>query len=233
MVWLPRWGCDGMIGSSKKLLMARAGVVPAGNVTVTYIGETVTGVDGTTFSFTGVNIGTAASDRIVVAVFHASGGTTGATITSLTCSAGTLDTAVSGVNAFQNAAITYIQIASGTTADFSVTYSGTKNRANLHVYTLTGWTTSTPLTTDSDAASATTASSTLDIPTGAAAIYAVTASGTPTGTWSSATETYDRNIGGETTSAIGAWREDAGNGHVETVTLSASVTLILVGASWK
>ena len=25
MVWLPRWGCDGMIGSAQKLLMARAG----------------------------------------------------------------------------------------------------------------------------------------------------------------------------------------------------------------
>lgn len=29
MVWLPRWGCDGMIGSAQKLLMARAGV-PSG-----------------------------------------------------------------------------------------------------------------------------------------------------------------------------------------------------------
>lgn len=29
MVWLPRWGCDGMIfGSNQKLLMARAGAVP-------------------------------------------------------------------------------------------------------------------------------------------------------------------------------------------------------------
>ena len=28
MVWLPRWGCDGMITSAQKLLMARAGVVP-------------------------------------------------------------------------------------------------------------------------------------------------------------------------------------------------------------
>ena len=28
MVWLPRWGCDGMITSAQKLLMARAGAVP-------------------------------------------------------------------------------------------------------------------------------------------------------------------------------------------------------------
>ena len=32
MVWLPRWGCDGMITSSQKLLMARAGV-PSGPAT--------------------------------------------------------------------------------------------------------------------------------------------------------------------------------------------------------
>lgn len=28
MVWLPRWGCDGMITSAQKLLMARAGATP-------------------------------------------------------------------------------------------------------------------------------------------------------------------------------------------------------------
>ena len=28
MVWLPRWGCNGMITSAQKLLMARAGVIP-------------------------------------------------------------------------------------------------------------------------------------------------------------------------------------------------------------
>ena len=29
MVWLPRWGCDGMITSAQKMMMARAGVKPA------------------------------------------------------------------------------------------------------------------------------------------------------------------------------------------------------------
>ena len=28
MVWLPRWGCDGMITSAQKMLMARAGAIP-------------------------------------------------------------------------------------------------------------------------------------------------------------------------------------------------------------
>ena len=37
MVWLPRWGCDGMITSSQKLLMARAGV-SAGVPDVTFVG---------------------------------------------------------------------------------------------------------------------------------------------------------------------------------------------------
>mgnify|MGYP006999481347 CR=1 FL=1 len=42
MVWLPRWGCDGMIGSAQKLLMARAGVsVAAGG------GGDITFVSGT------------------------------------------------------------------------------------------------------------------------------------------------------------------------------------------
>jgi len=31
LVWLPRWGCDGMITSAQKLLMARAGVVSEPN----------------------------------------------------------------------------------------------------------------------------------------------------------------------------------------------------------
>jgi len=33
LVWLPRWGCNGMITSAQKLLMARAGVVPPTPIT--------------------------------------------------------------------------------------------------------------------------------------------------------------------------------------------------------
>ena len=51
MVWLPRWGCDGMITSAQKLLMARAGVKPA-NFPVIETTSTYTGTAATSHSVT-------------------------------------------------------------------------------------------------------------------------------------------------------------------------------------
>lgn len=200
---------------------------------LTFIGTYPQGTDGSSFTFTGVDIGTPASDRLVIAVVHARG-MASADLTGVTSSVGTVSIAVNSRNGVAQAAICYLAVASGTTANFTATYNGIKAGAELAIYTLTGWSSSTPSDTAFNSNSTATNSITLDIPSPSVAIYAYTrVSTTVTGTWSSATETYDSDIGNEgTTTAIGAYLFDAGLSHTETITVTGSQVNILVGAVW-
>jgi hypothetical protein len=206
------------------------GGVPA---SLSYIGKTQNGTDSATFTFNSVNIGTASSDRLVIAVFHASG-LNSVVSTGVTCSAGTLTTAVRRAAGFAVAEMYYINISSGTTADFSITFSSARNRCDLAIYTLTGYNSATPSDTDNNNTTTTTITTTLDIPTGSVAIYAYTAQGaTTTGTFSSATETYDTDIGAElTTTAIGGYQYDGGTALVQTLTTAGARTSCMIGAVW-
>jgi len=211
------------------------GVGGGGPATLTFIGTSDYGASGTSHTYTSVDIGTATSDRIVIVVVHATGNTSGTTVTGVTLGGTSMTSAIATTNSFSTGSIHYLEVASGTSATIVASYSSLKARGTIAVYTLTDWSSATPSYTDSSTGTSTTRSVNMDIPTGSVAVYGLTAqASTVTSSYSDATETYDGDVGGAgTTTASGAYLYDAGTAHTETVTLSASQPGMLLGAVWS
>lgn len=188
--------------------------------TVEFIGVTDIGTDGTTFAFNGVSIGSESDDRLVVVVIETTGTTSGATKTALTLNGNAMTDVHNVVNGFGNQNVAYYRLTSGTTADVSITYSGTKNRSSCAIYTVKGQSSDIPLDTDYQ----TTASLTVDLPKGSAGLFTFGATGTNvTTTWSGATEDLDQAVGGEGTTSISTARElNQTLGYTVTATHSAT-----------
>lgn len=215
-----------MITSSQKLLMARAGVVPsAGGIALDFITTVDEPSNLATVTFNGVSIGAASSDRIVVAVFHATGGSSSSiTKSSISINSTTPTDAIDISTFYSNINVAYLTVPSGTTADFSITYSNTKARTTLAVYTLKNYTSATPTGTDSVVYAAGTGTVsgpiTLDISQGSVALYSYNnGQGFETVTFSDATKNYNQQVGGEGTTCAGGVLYDAGLSHDETATI--------------
>lgn len=187
---------------------------------IDYIGVTDNGTDGTTFTFNNVNIGTETSDRIVVAVIQTTGATSGATKTALTINGNTMTDVHNISDSFGNHNVAYYKLPTGTTANVSISFSGTKNRSSCAIYTVRGQTSDTPSSTNS----ATTPSLTVNLPSGSAGIFAFGAiTTTVTTTWSGATEDFDKDVGGEGTTSVSAARaSNQTTGYNVTATHSAT-----------
>lgn len=150
--------------------MLRAGVINTAIVkSLNYIGAVSDTGSATTYTFTAANIGTAASDRVIV-VGVMLNSSTNRTVSSVTLG-GNAMTSIVGTNSASNTALFRISVASGTTADIVVTGSGAANGCYVVVYSLTGWGTVT--TYDSNFAassSAATISATINTVSGGAVI---------------------------------------------------------------
>jgi hypothetical protein len=144
----------------------------AGNNTLVkaldYIGAVSNTTGATTYTFTTANIGTAASDRVIV-VGVMLNSSVSRTVSSVTLG-GNAMTSIVGTNSASNTALFRISVASGTTADIVVTGSGGANGCYVVVYSLTGWGTVTTYNSNSAAGSSATISTTIDTVSGGAVI---------------------------------------------------------------
>jgi hypothetical protein len=227
MLWHKNQGAGGLVTAPV-----------GGGPTLNFIGTSDDGGNGPAYTFSNVDIGTASSDRLVVVACHATGNTGALNInlTSMTLGGSSMTNAAAFAEDTASVDLYYLTVTSGTTATIVATYPNQKRRCTIAVYTITGLNSSTPSDTGTSSNSDSAPTLTLDIPTGSIAVYAHTsASGsTTTVTYSSATEHYDQNIGGETTTASGASLADAGNAHTETATLAdTKERTVLIGAVWS
>ena len=178
-------------GTFQPLLLAASSPI-----TITYIGNTSDGTNQTTYTFTGVSIGTASSDRVViVAPFGRANTTSSMSISSITVGGNTPTTNVaqtSGGGSTSSAQGIYsINVPSGTTATIAVTFSTGALRANIAVWTMTG---TNGLTTASATANSITGSptvsTTINVPANGGAVASASGGGSTT-TWTGLTEDFD------------------------------------------
>lgn len=207
----------------------------ATEIELSFIGTASDPANQTTYSLSSVAIGTPSANRLVVASVHSSGNSSGSTVTSVTLNGSAMTLAASRANSFGNVGIFYLDVAAGSIADFVVTFSDRKARMQISIYTLTGLSSFNPVDTNTAVGSSTSVSLTLNAPAPSASIFAFTqVSGTQTGSFSSAVETYDSGIASEGTTAIGGFLIDAGSSHTETLTLTGTGNShCFSGASWS
>lgn len=205
-----------------------------GPPTLDYITSSSSTSDLTTYTFSGVSIGTATSDRLVI-VGAASTETGGLrTVSSISIGGinGTLHEAPAGD--WHPVGLASRAVSSGTTADIVVTFSGGVARCMIFVWTLKNYVSATPYDSDSiQGTSSISRSVTFNIPAHGVAVYVASKGADTSFTWSSATE--NANLLVETYRAAGAYKTTTApiTSHVETVTYGVSSGGNgLAGASW-
>lgn len=162
---------------------------------LTFLQEADDGTNGSSFSFSAQNLGTASSDRyIIVAVTSKMSGTTATTISSVTVGGIAATIAVQRQNGISNSTIAGLAIAavpSGTSGTVAVSFTNSQVRCGIALYRATGLTSATATATASSTAAAPTSGS-MTI-SGGYAIGAVGVSGdaTTSTAWTNGTENYD------------------------------------------
>lgn len=131
MVWLPRWGCNGMIfGSNQKLLMASSGAVK----TVIQNTDNLTDIsDLSTYTYTGVSFGDADATRHII-VAGMSGSTSSATPSSITIAGITPTLAAEGAGTDGSAFIYFAKVTTGATGTIEFTFSSSQRRSAISVF---------------------------------------------------------------------------------------------------
>lgn len=207
---IPHWSWNPYVPSSTGLVLTR-------------IGSLTTGTSATTTTFTAASIGTPATDRLVLVVgssFSNTGGSSG-TMTACTIG-GTSATIMAATSGRSPSAIAYLVVSSGSTADIVTTTTYYNGTWMFDVYTLTGWTSSTPYThvESASAGSGTSRTISINYPASGIALYISGGSYGPGNvTWSSATalNTYNYNNNSNCGSIASAIISGAETPHTETV----------------
>jgi hypothetical protein len=166
----------------------------AGAATVTYIGRNDAG-SGSTQTFAGQAIGTAAPNRYVIVSVAQNSGTRLATPTVTV--GGISATAVVALRTDYSSAASTTQalfiaaVPTGTTADVVVTWSTTVDFTAIAVWAAYGI---NPTAIATATSGADPASFTVNVPSGGIVIAAVNNTQYTTSTWAGATENYDNNL---------------------------------------
>ena len=170
------------------LASARRAAGGGGSLTADFVGATTSGADGTSYTFTDVAIGAAASDRTVVVAFGArsaaSPNVTGVTIAGVTA---TIDH--QAVTSGSLVCFAHAEVPAGTTGTVVVSLSSSAVRAGLGVWRVTG---DAVTLSDTDSAAGTSGSVTVTIPSGGVGL--VSATGSLSGsvfTFTNSTEDYE------------------------------------------
>lgn len=134
---------------------------------------------GPAYTFSGVNIGAAATDRYVVVEISNAVNAPGRTLNTVTIG-GSAATIHVNAHLDTGAAVVIVGIAgllvtAGTTANIVATFSGNMNTCYCRTYTLQGLTSTTPTATKTttNGAGATTVSDTIDIPANGILLFGV------------------------------------------------------------
>ena len=170
-------------------------------------------IDATTYTFSGADIGPAASDRIVVVTCHTESAI--AALSSATIGGSAADIHVQSNNGNVVTSIISLLVTTGTTADIVLTWDQETFRCIIGVWSLTG-ADATPVATDTDgAASGTGLSLTVTIPAEGTAVSGDThGSQATTTTWGGATVRFNdspdsaSHMSGADTPSTGSLRTD-------------------------
>lgn len=156
---------------------------------ITFEGTSAINTGGSSRTFTAVDIGDEASDRVVVVCTHTAMSAGSCSVSSVTIG-GVSATVVSGTNPTSgfNTSIWWAEVPTGATADIAVVWSASSNCGYIETYRITGLTSSTPLDGDSVV---TTPDLTLTTQDGGVAIFAATRATAAAFTWTDAIEDND------------------------------------------
>ena len=117
--------------------------------TYNYITNVNNTANQSSYTFTGASIGTAAANRIVVAVVHFSFTNDTVDINSVTLGGTAMNLAVKAQTGSNMAGIYTLPVSSGTTANIVVNGNVTGTRCNVFIYSIYGLNSETPSDTDS------------------------------------------------------------------------------------
>lgn len=140
----------------------------SGGPDLTYIGTTSTTAGATTFTFTNHSIGVAAEDRFVIVCAAGADVTNSRQVSSCTIGGVAATLIARTANGPDIAVGMYgLVVPAGTTATITVTYNGSCSRSSVSVYTMTGWSSTTPVSTGNANSTTTSHSLSLYMPYGA------------------------------------------------------------------
>lgn len=189
-----------MANSLALLGCGAAGLTTAATLASSFVSSASDGVDASSFTFTGQNIGSAAATRIVVVTVHGRGNASvsGVTIGGVSATqVVALSNPASGVR--DTVAMFQLAFAAGTTANIVVTWSASVGRCAIGVFNITG---------DAAASSTATATQNSGDPTtttiniranGCAIAAAYDGTGVAnSATWAGLTERYDATVENDT-----------------------------------
>lgn len=173
--------------------------ISAAAISIEYVTERGSTSNATTYTFSGTSIGAEAADRVVIVAAAGSSGSA-SSISSVKIGGVTASVAVTQASTSATGArigLYYLAVASGTTADIVVTFSGTMGHGMIAVFAMTGHTSETPAATGADGSGSTTFDPNCNVVTGDVLISASFSDGTPCA-WTNSTEqsdaTYESNL---------------------------------------
>lgn len=194
-------------------------------------------INAASFTRTGVSLGVAAADRlIIIGVAIRGDGGAARTINSATLGGVAMTRVVTTATSFVCAtAIFALLVPAGTSATFVCTSSGAVDSYAIGVASLTGYSSATASSSMPSAGATTTNTSiTLDVLKGGAAVYVASVGSAATFTWGGATMQMNLTTGSIFRGSAATFIPDANQaGYVSTVTVSASGTLSACGAAWR
>lgn len=203
-----------------------------------YITFTSDTTSQTTYTFSGVPIG---GSGLIVITVHNESTVAFRPITSATID-GNVATIASqvgqgpGTAAFTNTGIIYRRVTGGTTADISITFSGTVSRCGIGVYRIQNNLSDTPVQSQTSSLVAGTGLTITftGLTSGNAGICAQTNGIANPMTWTNATENYDvQLVSASEMSGANFITTSSGNRTISTSHLNSSQPLTLVGVVWN
>lgn len=206
---------------------------------IEYIATAESGSNASSYTFSGVSIGTATSDRLVVVVVTSAdtGGNTAA-LSSVTIGGNAATIHVSSGTSEFITAVASLLVPTGTTANIVLNFSNSIGRAACQTYRVWDYNDATPnaTSTSGGTTNATSRSATVAIPsTGGVAVYGVMCDGSRSVTWTNATEDMEDQAfpGAENQTRSTASRTSTGSDSTSvTASWGTSVLSSLSAASW-
>jgi len=191
--------------------------VSKGGATVDYVTSTNSTSDLSTYTFSGVSLGSTGSNRQIIVGISASVGTAGRTISSVTV-AGVSATSLVFLNSgFGDSRISSIWIANvptGTSGDIVVTFSASMGRCGITVYAGRNLTSNTPQATNTSGTSSPLTLSLTGTTAGFIVAQAMTQNASETFTWTGLTRNINVTVELLTMSSASTNRASGGSATV-------------------
>jgi len=204
---------------------------------ITLTDSPVTDTNATTYTFSSVNLGAAASPRKIVIAFSArmltgaSPGATSATVGGNSCTQSVASPGSAGSDVTEQ---WYVDLDTGTSADIVINMGSSMDAAGLTVWNMPGAATGGPSDTlQATGGTGSDASGNIDVPAGGGLIcFADTTGASKSFTWTNATERVDKHYDSQNAmSGTSDVFEDAQSGRTITVD-QGSTTVRMVCTSW-